>query len=212
MNCPILPKKTKPKNNNNSSSKIGCLPHNLEEISQYPEPTMEVLLDGQIRYWIDKRTKAKCFFLYAKNLHVLWSEESSKWSLPQYKEHPSDQPVQVYEMETVLSLAVGGSFDATKLSRGVEYKVSLVVLLKKFLSGWEFPLQTILVKPDGTKENQSIEDLMEKPKREWIKIQLGTFIIPQEMESITNLEFYVHERKGRKLKMGLVIKGVEISV
>uniref|UniRef100_M1ANU3 Galactose-binding like n=2 Tax=Solanum tuberosum TaxID=4113 RepID=M1ANU3_SOLTU len=115
-------------------------------------------------------------------------------------------------METVLSLAVGGSFDAEKLSRGVEYKVSLVVLLKKFLSGWESPLQTILVKPDGTKEHQSIEDLMEKPKREWIKIQLGTFIIPQEMESITNLEFYVHERKGRKLKMGLVIKGVEVSV
>ncbi|KAH0717578.1 hypothetical protein KY285_013609 [Solanum tuberosum] len=212
MNCAILPKRAKPKNNSSSSNNISRLPRKLEEILQYAEPDVEVLLDGQIRYWIDTRTKAKCFFLYAKNLHVLWSEESSKWSLPQYKEHPSDQPVQVYEMETVLSLAVGGSFDAEKLSRGVEYKVSLVVLLKKFLSGWESPLQTILVKPDGTKEHQSIEDLMEKPKREWIKIQLGTFIIPQEMESITNLEFYVHERKGRKLKMGLVIKGVEVSV
>ncbi|XP_060192646.1 lectin-like isoform X2 [Lycium barbarum] len=163
-------------------------------------------------YWVDERTKAKCFFLYAKNLHILWSEESSRWSRPQYKEFPSDQPIQVYEMATVLSLAVGGSFDATKLSRGIEYKVSLVVLLKKFLSGWEFPVQTILVKPDGTKENRSSEDLMVKPKREWIQIQLGTFMIPEEMESITNLEFYVHERKGIKLKMGLVIKGVEISV
>ncbi|PHT55311.1 hypothetical protein CQW23_03797 [Capsicum baccatum] len=209
MNCPILPKRAKPEN---SSSNIDRLPRKLEEILQYPEPNGEVLLDGQIKYWIDKRTKAKCFFLYNKNIHVLWSEESSKWSRPQYREHTSDEPIQVYEMETVLSLAVGGNFDATKLSRGVEYKVSLVVLLKKFLSGWEFPLQTILVKPDGTNENRSIEDLMEKTKREWIKIQLGTFRIPPEMESIKNLEFYVHERKGRKLKMGLVIKGVEISV
>ncbi|MCD7448344.1 hypothetical protein HAX54_040790 [Datura stramonium] len=210
MNCPILPKRAKP--DNTSSNIDRRLPRKLEEILQYPEPNVEVLLDGQIKYWIDKRTKAKCFFLYAKNLHVLWSEESSKWSRPQYKEHSRDQPIQVYEMETVLSLAVGGSFDAKKLSKGIEYKVSLVVLLKKFVSGWEFPLQTILVKPDGTKEYRSTEDIMEKPKREWINIQLGTFTIPKEMESIQNLEFYVNERKGRKLKMGLVIKGVEISV
>lgn len=65
MSCGILRKRAKPKNNSSSSNNIRRLPRKLEEILQYEEPDVEVLLDEQIRvYEYPQLQNYPCFIVY----------------------------------------------------------------------------------------------------------------------------------------------------
>ncbi|GLT63049.1 hypothetical protein SLA2020_356430 [Shorea laevis] len=72
--------------------------------------------------------------------------------------------------------------------------------------GWEDPVNVRLILPDRNKQERK-ENLMKKPRGEWIEIPVGEFVASPEMAG--EIEFSIYEYGG-KWKRGLVIKGVAI--
>ena len=75
-------------------------------------------------------------------------------------------------MKSVCWLEVHGKFDTRKLSLGILYQVSFIVMLKDSAQGWEVPINVRLVLPGGKKQ-QHKENLNEKLRECWIEIPVG---------------------------------------
>lgn len=82
-----------------------------------------------------------------------------------------------------------------------------MVMLKDPSYGWEVPVNLRLITPDGTTQ-QHQENLMPKPRGQWIEIPAGEFRISPE--KIEDIQFSLYEYNGGQWKRGLVIKGVAI--
>jgi hypothetical protein len=113
--------------------------------------------------------------------------------------------VDAAELLNVCWLEVHGKFGTRKLSPGTTYRVAFVIMLKDTARGWEVPVNVRLVLPDGDKQERK-ENLMKKPRGEWIEIPVGEFVV----EEVGDIEFSVYEYEGGDWKGGLVIKGVAI--
>jgi hypothetical protein len=121
--------------------------------------------------------------------------------------------VDAAELLNVCWLEVHGKFETAKLSAGTTYEVAFVIMLKDPAYGWEDPaygwedpVNVRLILPDRNKQERK-ENLMKKPRGEWIEIPVGEFVASPEMAG--EIEFSIYEYGG-KWKRGLVIKGVAI--
>lgn len=101
-----------------------------------------------------------------------------------------------------------GKFDTRKLSPGILYQVSFVVMLKDPAEGWEVPVNVRLVLPGGKKQ-QHKENLMEKLRARWIEIPVGEFVASEK--DVGEMEISMYECEGGMWKQGLLIKGVAMK-
>ncbi len=115
--------------------------------------------------------------------------------------------VDVAELLNVCWLEVHGKFETTKLSPGTLYEVAFEIMLKDPAYGWEVPVNVRLILPDGNKQEHK-ENLMKKPRGQWIEIPVGEFVTSQEKTG--EIEFSIYEYEGGMWKRGLLIKGVAI--
>ncbi|XP_041023408.1 protein PHLOEM PROTEIN 2-LIKE A1-like [Juglans microcarpa x Juglans regia] len=157
------------------------------------------------KYWVDKNSN-NCFFLYARNLTISWIEDKRYWQWRSIQE-TRDEVIDVAELLNVCWLEVHGKFQTANLSPGTLYELAFVVKLKDPAYGWEVPVNVRLTLPDGNKQEHK-ENLMKKPRGDWIEIPVGEFV--PSPENTGEIEFSIYEYEGGEWKRGLVIKGITI--
>ncbi|OIV93321.1 hypothetical protein TanjilG_23093 [Lupinus angustifolius] len=116
---------------------------------------------------------------------------------------------EVAELKRVCWLEVHGKFDTRKLSPGILYEVSFVVMLKDPAQGWEVPVNVRLVLPGGKKQEHK-EKLIDKLRMRKIEIPVGEFVASAG-DNGGEMEFSLYEYEGGMWKQGLVIEGVTIK-
>ncbi|KAI3845475.1 hypothetical protein MKX03_023410 [Papaver bracteatum] len=100
--------------------------------------------------------------------------------------------IEVAELLNVCWLDVNGKLNISKLNPGVKYEIIFVeahVNLRLVHSGSQTQLRK--------------EDLQQKPKSQWIELQVGLMI-----KKGKEIEFSLFECENQNWKRGLVIKGV----
>jgi hypothetical protein len=120
----------------------------------------------------------------------------------------SDTAVDVAELLEVCWLEVRGKFETTKLSAGTTYEVAFVIMMKEVASGWEVPVNVRLILPDGNKQERK-EDLMKKPRGEWIEIPVGEFVASPEKAG--EIEFSIYEHVVGNGRGGLSSKALQFA-
>lgn len=209
----ISQKRTEP------GSEVKPPPHNYEVIVKdaaidkssteklYQQLYTGVLLNQKKqKYWVDKKSHANCFMLYARSFSITWSDDKRFWHWP-YLSESDGVFVDVAELLNVCWLEVHGKFEASMLSPGVLYEFVFEVMLRDPAYGWEVPVNLRLTLPDGSKQEHK-ENLMEKPRGSWIEIVIGEFMASHDKGG--EIECSLYEYQGGKWKKGLVIKGVAI--
>ncbi|XP_071725167.1 LOW QUALITY PROTEIN: lectin-like [Rutidosis leptorrhynchoides] len=201
------------------------LPHNYETIlrdadqkstapcrtSSLPDKLLEqlqakVYLSQKKRmYWVEKNSIKNCFMLFARDLSITWSDESRYW----HWQHQNDCDVsfEAAELVNVCWLEIHGIIDTTMLSPETLYEVAFVIMLKDQAYGWQVPVNVRLGLPSGNKQER-VENLMNKPREQWIEIPAGEF--RTSPENLGKIEISLFEYQGGIWKKGLVIKGIVI--
>ncbi|KAG4906353.1 hypothetical protein JHK85_055796 [Glycine max] len=152
-------------------------------------------------------TNTNCFMLNARALSITWAENPDYWTWVQDKDE-SGTMIELPNLKMVCWLEVHGKFDTRKLSLGILYQVSFIVMLKDSAQGWEVPINVRLVLPGGKKQ-QHKENLNEKLRECWIEIPVGEFVASEK--DVGNLEISMYEYEGGKWKTGLIIQGIAIK-
>jgi hypothetical protein len=116
--------------------------------------------------------------------------------------------IEVAELKRVCWLELHGKINTRKLSPGILYQVSFIIMLKDPAEGWELPVNVRLALPGGKKQ-QHKESLMEKLRARWIEIPVGEFVASEKDGG--EMEISMFEYEGGMWKQGLVIKGVAIK-
>jgi hypothetical protein len=98
---------------------------------------------------------------------------------------------------------VRGKLNVSELSPEVVYEIVYVVKLTKGASGWEFPILLRLSLPDGRVQERLVS-LLEKPRRQWIELNVGNFQAKNGESGEVSFDIYQH---GGHWKNGLIIKG-----
>ncbi|CAL5412869.1 unnamed protein product [Camellia sinensis] len=204
-----------------TAAEVNKLPHNYEAIikdadSPIVKSSIDMLYDQlqsgvflnqkRKKYWVERKTNSNCFMLYARDLSITWAQDNRYWHWPCLNE-TSNESIDVAELLNVCWLDIHGKFETANLSHGVAYEVVFVVMLKDPSYGWEVPVNLRLITPDGTTQ-QHQENLMQKPRGQWIEIPAGEFRMSPE--KIEDIQFSLYEYNGGQWKRGLVIKGVAI--
>ncbi|KAK4440334.1 protein PHLOEM PROTEIN 2-LIKE A1 [Sesamum alatum] len=195
------------------------LPHNCNDILKHADSPidrsstkklLEQLYAGLTsivqKYWVEKGSNRNCFILFARDLSITWADDDRFWHWPLLKES-SDESLAVAELLNVCWLEVHGRFEIANLSPGTMYEIVFVLQLKDTAYGWEVPVNLRLTLPDGSRQ-QHRENLMEKPRGQWIEIPVGEFNTSDK--KIGEIEISLYEYEGGKWKRGLLIKGVSI--
>ncbi|CAL5213060.1 unnamed protein product [Lathyrus oleraceus] len=195
-------------------------PHNFERILRdadspvdrsSKEKMFDELHDGVLLhdktqlYWVDKKTNANCFVLFARALSITWAENPIYWKwIPQNDEGLPE----VVELKKVCWLGVHGKFDTRKLSPGILYQVRFIVMLKDPAQGWERPINMRLVLPGGKKQQRKV-NLMEMLRGSWTAVLVGEFVAGEKDGG--EMEISLFEYDGGTWKQGLVIRGIGIK-
>jgi hypothetical protein len=114
----------------------------------------------------------------------------------------------VAELKRVCWLELHAKIDTRKLSPGILYLVSFIIMLKDPAQGWELPVNVRLALPGGKKQ-QHKESLMEKLRARWVEIPVGEFVASEKDGG--EMEISMFEYEGGMWKQGLIIKGVAIK-
>ncbi|KAK9292531.1 hypothetical protein L1049_020505 [Liquidambar formosana] len=123
--------------------------------------------------WVDNNSGHISFMLYARSFYICWGTSPEYWTWNCLKE-TRDETIEVAKLIKVCWLDVGGNFEISDLSPGIVYEVVYVVKLTDESSGWEFPITLRLSLPDGKAQERQVS-LLEKPKEEWIELNVGNF-------------------------------------
>ncbi|CAI0378828.1 unnamed protein product, partial [Linum tenue] len=159
------------------------------------------------KYWVDRNSNSNCFTLFARDLLITWADDPRYWHWPSITE-TRDVTVEAAELLAVCWLEVHGNFDTTKLSPGTLYEVIFVIMLKDSAAGWEVPVNFRLTLPNRVKQEHK-ENLMTKPRLQWIEIPVGEFrTSPENIGG--NMEISMFEYEGGTWKKGLILKEVTI--
>ncbi|KAE8037265.1 hypothetical protein FH972_009866 [Carpinus fangiana] len=151
--------------------------------------------------WADEKTGHSCFMLYARSLNIC-SSHSEYWIWNCFKE-TSEENIEVAKLSHVCWLDVRGKLSVSELSPEVVYEIVYVVKLTKGASGWEFPILLRLSLPDGRVQEHQVS-LLEKPRRQWIELNVGNFQTKNGESGEVGFDIYQH---GGHWKKGLIIKG-----
>ncbi|XP_065852490.1 protein PHLOEM PROTEIN 2-LIKE A1-like [Euphorbia lathyris] len=164
------------------------------------------LTQNKKKYWVEKKSNANCFFLYARDLSITWSEDNRFWHWHNLSE-TSNVTVEVADLMNVCWLEVHGNFETIKLTPNVLYEVAFVLMLKDPAYGLEDPVNFRLTLPNGNKQLHK-ENLLTKPRGQWIEIPAGEFVTSPE--NVGEIEISMFEYEGGKWKKGLTLKGLTI--
>ncbi|KAL5977216.1 hypothetical protein ACLOJK_021558 [Asimina triloba] len=157
------------------------------------------------RHWIEEKTGANCFMLYARELSIAWADTPRHWSWSSVKE-TSNVDVEVANLVNVCWLEVDGKFDTSNLTPNTAYEVAFVVMIDDPAYGWNEPVTLKLVCPDG-KVQERKEGLKQKPRGEWMEVHAGDF--RTSMEKGGEIQFTLLNYNS-DWKRGLVVKGAVI--
>lgn len=116
--------------------------------------------------------------------------------------------VEVANIRDLSWLKIQASFDTGKLTPGSLYQVSFVIKKDQNVNGWDEKVILQLNCPDGTTQ-QKYRSFEEIRKDEWIKVRVGTFLVPQK--DTKDLEVIMSETISGKSKTGLSVRGVIIE-
>ncbi|GAV57496.1 PP2 domain-containing protein [Cephalotus follicularis] len=151
--------------------------------------------------WVNKKSGDISYMLYARALYVTWGNREN-WNWNCFKE-TSDEDIEVAKLSHVCWLDVRGKFKISDLSPGIVYEIVYVVKLTKGASGWELPIMLKLALPNGKVQERQVI-LLDKPRGEWIELNVGNFVVEKGEEREVNFDLYEH---GGHWKKGLIIKG-----
>ncbi|KAF5199734.1 Phloem protein 2-like a1 [Thalictrum thalictroides] len=163
------------------------------------------------KYWIEKESGHNCFMLYARDLTIGGSDDREIWNWSNTIETSSsniDTYIDVAELIEYAddSLKVEGKFNTSNLSPNTMYEILFVVKLSDLSYGWHEPVKFSLTLPDG-KTNEHEETLQEKPREQWIEVQVGEFNTSPDKIGFSMI---LADANTKVRKLGLTIKGVII--
>ncbi|CAL5330979.1 hypothetical protein CsSME_00011959 [Camellia sinensis var. sinensis] len=162
--------------------------------------TTEYIEHKRKKKWIDEKFSCNCFTLYPRSLFVTWGTRVEYWDWKCFKE-TSDENVEVAKLNAVCWLDVRGKFNMSELSPGIVYEVIYVIKLTNGASGWELPIVLRLSLPGKLQERQV--SLLEKPKGEWLELNVGNFQTQDCENGEVCFDLYEH---GGHWKRGLIIQ------
>ncbi|KAK9272460.1 hypothetical protein L1049_002833 [Liquidambar formosana] len=136
-----------------------------------------------MKKWFDNKSGYVCFELYA-----------------------SEENIEVAKLSHVCWLDVRGKFMISELCAGIVYEIVYVVKLPKGGTGWELPITLRLALPGGNARERQVS-LLEKPRGEWIELNVGNFRVEDGENGEVNFDLMEH---GGHWKTGLLIKSVII--
>ncbi|VVB12369.1 unnamed protein product [Arabis nemorensis] len=191
-------------------------PHNCEAILRDANfvipPSHEQLRSGvflnstkPVKYWVDEKN-SNCFMLFPRKLSITWSDDPNYWTWVPNKESPNET-IEAVELKNVCWLDITGNFDIKNLTPGITYEVVFKVKLEDPAYGWEIPVNTKLVLPNGRAQEQKVS-LKDKPRYQWFDIRVGQF--KAEDNSTGEITFSMYEHEAGVWKKGLFLKGVAI--
>ncbi|XP_039155745.1 uncharacterized protein PHLOEM PROTEIN 2-LIKE A4-like [Eucalyptus grandis] len=162
--------------------------------------------DYKQKFWVDEDLQKNCFLLLAKKLSICWIENKQYWGWINEAEecYNGEEDIPVAKLLSVCWLQISGTFRTVKLSPKTTYEVAFVVKRSVDSSGWNVPVNLNLTLPDKTTQGR-IENLLVKPKGEWIDIPVGTFMTSPE--NVGEIRFSFSETDDH-WKSGLLVKGV----
>ncbi|KAF3450037.1 hypothetical protein FNV43_RR06116 [Rhamnella rubrinervis] len=158
------------------------------------------------KYWIDKNTN-NCFMVYPKDMYICWVNDSRYFKWYTVKEI-SDESVEVAELLSVCWLEVTGNIDSAMLTPGTTYEVAFVIMVKENSSGLQYPIKLTLSLPDGSTQEHKVI-LLKKATGQWIKIPVGQFKTPLQIDG--NIGFSFTELDSGQWKDGIIFRGVRIQ-
>ncbi|KAL7204135.1 hypothetical protein ACSBR2_017242 [Camellia fascicularis] len=118
----------------------------------------------------------------------------------------NDENIEVVKLKKVCWLDVRGKFKISDLSQGIIYQVVYEVKLTNGARGWELPIMLRLSLPDGKFQERQVS-LLEKPKGQWIELNVGKFKAQDTENGEVCFDLYEH---GGHWKTGLVIRSAII--
>ncbi|CAN0855026.1 Protein PHLOEM PROTEIN 2-LIKE A1 [Linum grandiflorum] len=191
------------------------LPHNWEAILRDADTPIDrssaEKMYNQLshgKYWVDRNSNSNCFTLFARDLLITWADDPYYWHWLCVAD-TRDVKVEAAEVLAVCWLEVHGNFDTAKLSPGILYEVVYEIMLKDKAVGWEVPVNFRLTLPNGVKQEHK-ENLMTKPRMQWIEIPVGEFRTSSDKNNGGVMEISMYEYEGGTWKNGIVVKGVTI--
>ncbi|KAL7234016.1 hypothetical protein ACSBR1_017588 [Camellia fascicularis] len=167
--------------------------------------TIEYLEHKRKKKWIDEKCGRSCFMLFPRSLFITWGTRVEYWDWKCFKE-TSDENIEVVKLQKVCWLDVRGKFKISDLSQGIIYQVVYEVKLTNGARGWELPIMLRLSLPDGQFQERQVS-LLEKPKGQWIELNVGKFKAQDTENGEVCFDLYEH---GGHWKTGLVIRSAII--
>jgi hypothetical protein len=156
-------------------------------------------------YWVEKNSIKNCFMLFARDLSITWSEDTRFW---QWRyQNDCDVSFDAAELLNVCWLEINGTIDTTMLSPETLYEVAFVIMVKDSNHGLEVPVNIKLSLPNGNKQEHK-ENLMNKPRGQWIEIPAGEFTT--SADNVGKIGISLFEYEAGNWKSGLAVKGIVI--
>ncbi|XP_010529290.1 PREDICTED: protein PHLOEM PROTEIN 2-LIKE A1-like [Tarenaya hassleriana] len=194
------------------------LPHNCEAILRNaglsPDKFIDRLHEGVFlknktqKYWVEGSSSSNCFMVYARDLSITWSENTTYWTWFSFKDTPNDTLVEGVELKNVCWLDISGKFETVNLTPGTTYEVVFVVKLEDPAYGWDTPVNVKLTLPSGQQISDRKVILKEKMRYQWLDIPAGEFV--PSSENAGEIRFSMYEHDSGTWKKGLFVKGVAI--
>jgi hypothetical protein len=103
----------------------------------------------------------------------------------------SEENIEVAKLSHICWLDVRGKLSVSELSPEVVYEIVYVVKLTKGASGWEFPILLRLSLLDGRVQERQVT-LLEKPRRQWIELNVGNFQTKNGESGEVGFDIYQH--------------------
>ncbi|XP_011626594.1 uncharacterized protein LOC105421323 [Amborella trichopoda] len=168
-----------------------------------------LLLDNKKKkYWFDEESGGNCFFLFARDLWIVWGEDQRYWRWVHHQE--SSYPnIEVAELREVCWLEINGKMETSHLTPDTDYTVSFTVKLREGAHGWGSKPVTLCLKYPGGTEKKHTQNMEELEREKWMHLTVGEFHVHKGTKG--ELSFSLMEIEGRQWKGRLIIQGVQIA-
>ncbi|KAL3749265.1 hypothetical protein ACJRO7_010378 [Eucalyptus globulus] len=195
-------------------------PHNFvailkdadELIDPFSKEVCEQLYNGVLlnnkkkKYWVDEESNKNCFMVLAKDLTIVWGENTEFWKWNTIQE-TSDLEIEVAVLQKVCWLEVRGKFRTISLAPMTKYEIAFVVKITDSHYNWDDPVKFTVTLPNGKKE-ECFKSLRRVPQEGWKHIPVCKFVMsPENVGEVT----FALDEHVLKWKSGLVIKGVSFQ-
>lgn len=176
-----------------------------------------ILLDrGYLSFQLDKESGKKCYMLGAKELSIVWQDDTRYW---EWAHIPESRFPEVCILTDVCWLSIHGKIETWMLSEKSKYVAYLVFRTTEDSRGLAVPAKTrvsyggiemetenvYLKRPRLVQENYVFP---ERRKDGWMEIKLGEFDCNEGDDGEVNMAF--EEVTHLYWKSGLIVEGIEL--